>query len=45
MTFLVSGMGVALFLKMIYFFAEKNYSDTRECEKIHKPFFINGAFS
>jgi hypothetical protein len=30
-------MGVAFFDYWIFFFALENDSDTRECEKIHKP--------
>jgi hypothetical protein len=30
-------MGVAFLSLLIFFFAVENDSDTRECEKIHKP--------
>jgi hypothetical protein len=30
-------MRVAKIKKLYFFFAEKNESDKRECEKIHKP--------
>jgi hypothetical protein len=37
-------MGVAYLSSLIFFFAVENDSDTSECEKIHKPVFVNGAF-
>jgi hypothetical protein len=37
-------MGVAILYFLIFLFAVESDSDTSECEKIHKPVFIIGAF-